>query len=160
MSTMKIKTTAVAAVFALGLLAGCGSEDTDDADQGAVAPTSEEPTEEPSDKPTEEPTDEPSTVPEPEPSESELEPESDPAACADLECEITLSEGAEIPADGEYGITLVTFTEVSPDDVQIQATGPGISLGCGGTPGSCTLNGVLIEVTDVQGDTAVVTFTP
>lgn len=158
----RVATVVAAGVLALGL-AACASGDDEDALEeededaaGASSTTEADSTEEP------EPSETTTTTTEPqsgtEPSEPD-DPTGDVEPCFDLDCEVTVPEGTEIPADGEVGITLVVLERVTPDDVQIVASGPGIQLGCGGTPGSgCNLNGVDIMVTNVDGDTATVTF--
>jgi hypothetical protein len=155
------RTTSATVVIAVALLslglAACGSGDGDDSADGGgrrAGQGSDGDRSAARDTSSTEPPPPPPPPPPPAPS-------GDVTACYDLACEISVTEGMEIPADGATGITLVTFPQVNPENVQIVATGPGIQLGCAGTPGSaCTLNGVAISVRDVRPGAAVVSFTP
>jgi len=173
----RTSTTVIIAVAVLGLgFAACGSGDADDSANEGPGSGDRDPPATPNsraddsdldlpDRPetrdtstTEPPSEEPPPGTEPPPATGAGD---DVDACLDLDCQITVTEGMEIPADGAVGITLVSFPEVSPESVTIVATGPGIQLTCGGTPGaSCTLNGIDIEVTDARDGTAVVSFSP
>ena len=83
-------------------------------------------------------------------------------ACFDLECETTVTKGEKIAADGAHGITRVAFPRISREGMKIVLTGPDGREVCESTDKvleSCRVSPVKIDVTEVDGDTAVVSIT-
>ncbi|TDD84618.1 hypothetical protein E1293_12525 [Actinomadura darangshiensis] len=85
----------------------------------------------------------------------------DLTACADADCTVRVSSGAEIPLDKEFGMTPVQVA-ISEDEITFKSTdGGGGSFSVGGVAKvSNRLQNISIEALGIKGDEAVVTITP
>lgn len=103
-----------------------------------------------------------SAAPSPSPTGLVAENGTDVAACADGTCEIVVQGTADVPLDRGFGFTRFRVTFVPPDTVEFFGADPdrgNLSGYISGT-GNLEANGIKVAVRMVEGQGAVLRFSP